>query len=83
MYYAQLHRPGKGVYEDHQDEDIDDNFAYWTGFNEDPAVLLEWVSLVNRPGDRVEVWSGELFDDMSFVTEDDEPYCAFEVPLVN
>jgi hypothetical protein len=47
MYYAQLHRHGKGVYADHQDEDIDVDFVYWAGFN------------------------------------DDTPYCAFEVPLVN
>jgi hypothetical protein len=83
MYYAQLHRPGKGVYEDHTDEDIDVDFVYWAGFNEDPAVLLKWVSNVNRPGDSIEVWSGELFDDLTFEQDSDAPYCAFEIPLVN
>jgi hypothetical protein len=82
MYYAQLHRPGKGVYKDLQDDDIEE-FVYWAGFNEDPSVLLNWVRVVNRPGDRIQVWTGKLFDDLSFEQDDDNPCFSFEVAPVN
>ncbi len=82
MYYAQLHRPGKSVYKDLQDDGIEE-FVYWAGFNEDPAVLLNWVSYVDRPGDRIQVWTGKLFDDLSFEQDDDNPCCSFEVAPVN
>lgn len=83
MYYAQLHRPGKGVYADHTEDDIEDDFVFWGGFNEDSDVLLEWVDVVSRPGDTIEVWYGTLYKDLRFETDMEEPYTSFEIPLAN
>lgn len=84
MYYAQLHRPGKGMFiEDHIGDDMYEDFVYWAGYNEDPDLLLDWVDCVNRPGDSIVIWEGELFDDLSFEQDNDEPYTSFEIPLEN
>ena len=83
MYYAQLHRPGTGSHEGYHGGVMYEEFVYWGGYNEDPELLLDWVYSVNRPGDRIVIWEGKLFDDLSFEQDTDEPYTSFEIPLEN